>query len=171
MKRGAFTLIIRTAARAVIIKEEKILLLRRRGVQGEFYVLPGGGQNHGESITDTLKREVKEEVDLDVLTTELLFINEFIAKRDSRFYELEPDVHQIDFTYLCDVNQDQIAKVGMTPDAHQIGIVWIPISEITDYELHSKDNLNFIMGAPTREVLAEWILNRNTYKTPKFIEG
>lgn len=163
--------LIRTAARAIIIKEEKLLVLRRTGAQGVFYVLPGGGQNHGESITDALLREVKEETDLEVLNYELLFINEFIAKRDSPFYELEPDVHQIDLTFLCDISADGEAKVGQSPDIQQIGIAWIPLNEITDYKRHPKQDLNFIMGAPTRDVLAEWIMNRNSHKAPRFIEG
>ncbi|MFF2089858.1 hypothetical protein [Paenibacillus sp. NPDC058174] len=45
----------RTAARAVIIKDDKLLVLRRKGVQGEFFVLPGGGQHHGESIQEHKK--------------------------------------------------------------------------------------------------------------------
>ncbi|NIK79744.1 ADP-ribose pyrophosphatase YjhB (NUDIX family) [Paenibacillus castaneae] len=90
---------IRTAAGSMIIKDEQLLVLRRTGVQGEFYVLPGGGQEHGQSIQKTLIREVFEEVSLKVEIEELLFINEFIAKRDSLFPDLEPDVHQIDFTF------------------------------------------------------------------------
>jgi 8-oxo-dGTP diphosphatase len=85
--KGGRKLRIRTAARAIIIKDEKLLVLRRTGVQGEFYVLPGGGQEHGES-KETLVREVLEEVSLVVEIEELLFINEFIAKRDSLFPDL-----------------------------------------------------------------------------------
>lgn len=162
---------IRTAARAVIIKDEQLLVLRRAGVQGEFYVLPGGGQEHGESIHETLKREVLEEVSLKVEIEQLLFINEFIAKRDSSFFELEPDVHQIDFTFLCAITSDNEASVGETPDVHQIGITWIPLHEITDYSLHPDNDLNFIMGAPTRNVLSQWISNPNHMEIPMFIEG
>jgi ADP-ribose pyrophosphatase YjhB (NUDIX family) len=162
---------IRTAARGIIIQDGKLLVLIRSGVQGEFYVLPGGGQEHGESIHETLLREVREEVSLAVAIEELLFINEFIAKRDSLFPELEPDVHQIDFTFLCKVISANEAKVGDVPDAHQVGIAWVPLEEITDYRLHPADDLNFIMGAPTREALSEWIVHRARLKTPAFIAG
>ena len=165
------SLTIRTAVRAIIIQDQRLLVLERTGTQGLFYVLPGGGQNHGESITDALIREVREEVDLEVIGYELLFINEFIAKRDSKFYELEPEVHQIDFTYICNINRERAAVVGRIPDKHQVGIAWIPLNEIINYELHPKNDLNFIMGAPTRDVLSDWIINRNSYRTPKFIEG
>ncbi|WP_409342754.1 NUDIX domain-containing protein [Paenibacillus sp. MBLB4367] len=162
---------IRTAARAMIMKDERLLVLRRIGVQGEFYVLPGGGQNLGESIQQTLIREVFEEVSLEVEIKELLFINEFIAKRDSLFPELEPDVHQIDFTFLCTITSHNEAKVGNTPDVDQVGIAWIPLNEINDYDKHPENDINFIMGAPTRSVLAKWIGNNKNLKTPMLIEG
>ncbi|GIN72804.1 ADP-ribose pyrophosphatase [Bacillus sp. J14TS2] len=161
---------IRTAARAIIIHGNCLLVLKRMGVQGEFYVLPGGGQEHGESIFDTLKREVGEEVSLEVEVEQLLFLNEFIAERDSLFPEKDKGIHQIDFTFLCKITSDNEAKVGDTPDAHQIGIQWVPLSEITDYDKHPKDDVNFIMGAPTRDTLARWISNGESYKTPTFVE-
>ncbi|WP_282937305.1 NUDIX domain-containing protein [Paenibacillus sp. RC67] len=150
---------IRTAARAIIIKNQSLLVLRRTGLQGEFFVLPGGGQKHEEAIQQTLIREVLEEVDLHVNAEQLLFINEFIGKRDSSFPDHEQDVHQIDFTYLCSVTTEQEAQVGAQPDVHQIGIAWIPLKEITDYRTHPKDDLNFIMGAPGRDALVTWIQN------------
>ncbi|WP_051621047.1 NUDIX domain-containing protein [Paenibacillus sp. UNC451MF] len=150
---------IRTASRAIIIKNQSLLVLRRTGLQGEFYVLPGGGQMHEEAIQQTLIREVLEEVNLHVNPEHLLFINEFIGKRDSRFPHHEQDVHQIDFTFLCSMSNEQEAQVGAQPDVHQIGIAWIPLEEITDYRMHPKDDLNFIMGAPGRDALASWIQN------------
>ncbi|GGG70208.1 NUDIX domain-containing protein [Paenibacillus radicis (ex Gao et al. 2016)] len=162
---------IRTAARAMIIKDEKLLVLRRIGVQGEFYVLPGGGQEHGESIHEALVREVLEEVSLVVEIDELLFINEFIAKRDSLFPNLEPDVHQIDFTFLCKIISINEAKVGDIPDVHQVGIAWIPLKEINDYNLHPENDANFILGAPSRNALSKWITNKESVRTPSFIAG
>lgn len=162
---------VRTAARAVIIKEEHLLVLRRKGIQGEFYVLPGGGQQHGESIQETLLREVFEEVSLKVEIEEMLFINEFIAKRDSLFPEKEPDVHQIDFTFLCNITSDNEAKVGDTPDVDQVGIAWIPLNDINDYHMHPENDVNFIMGAPSRGALAQWITKGKGLHTPTFIAG
>src|SRR4051812_20953461 len=39
--------VIRTAARALIVRDGKILTVVLRDREGDFYVLPGGGQAHG----------------------------------------------------------------------------------------------------------------------------
>lgn len=159
---------VRTAARAIIIRDNKLLVLRRTGFQGEFYVLPGGGQEHGEALQETLRREVLEEANLTVVVGELLFVNEYIASR-TEFARYEPDIHQLDFTFVCSMDPNSEASVGRTPDVHQTGIDWVPLSEIIDYELHPQDDLNFIMGAPTRDVLADWINGKLTHNKPLYI--
>ena len=57
---------IRTAARALIILEGKLLAIKMRDQSGVFYILPGGGQNHGETLRQGLQRECLEEIGTDV---------------------------------------------------------------------------------------------------------
>ncbi|NOU94774.1 hypothetical protein GC093_16325 [Paenibacillus sp. LMG 31456] len=72
---------------------------------------------------------------------------------------------KIDFTFLCTITSHNEAKVGKTPDVHQVGIAWVPLNEITDY------NVNFIMGEPKRSILSQWISNHENVKTPTVIAG
>jgi len=58
------------SARAVIISDDKILLIYRIKNGEEYYVTPGGGVEEGESIREALKREIKEETNLDLVTFE-----------------------------------------------------------------------------------------------------
>ena len=67
-KVGDMVLII-TAVRVLIFDKEGRLLLIRRSDNGEW-ALPAGAQELGESISDCLKREVKEETGLDVIAAE-----------------------------------------------------------------------------------------------------
>jgi 8-oxo-dGTP pyrophosphatase MutT (NUDIX family) len=63
---GSRPLIV-TAARAVIRDQEgRVLCIRRR--DNGRWALPAGSQELGETIFDCLKREVKEEVGLDVIS-------------------------------------------------------------------------------------------------------
>ncbi len=53
------------AASAIIKNNEGKILLHRRS-DNDAWALPGGAMEIGESITETLQREVKEETGLDV---------------------------------------------------------------------------------------------------------
>jgi 8-oxo-dGTP diphosphatase len=51
---------------AVLRWEDRILLCRHeKPGRGEYWLLPGGGVNSGESLTDALHRELAEECGLD----------------------------------------------------------------------------------------------------------
>ncbi len=61
-------------ATAIIIKDGLILLIHRFRNGNEFYVLPGGGVEKGETIEEAVIREIKEETNL--------VANEYIKKWD-----------------------------------------------------------------------------------------
>lgn len=50
----------RVAIRALIIQDNKVLLVKE--ASDEWWALPGGGVDHGETIESTLMREVEEEL-------------------------------------------------------------------------------------------------------------
>ena len=41
---------VRTAARALIIESDAVLVVEYRDAQGPWYLLPGGGQRHEETL-------------------------------------------------------------------------------------------------------------------------
>lgn len=51
---------------AFIIKNGKILLIKRVKPNRSYWVFPGGGKEKGESLEDCLKREMSEELGLRV---------------------------------------------------------------------------------------------------------
>jgi|WetSurMetagenome_2_1015567.scaffolds.fasta_scaffold56017_1 ADP-ribose pyrophosphatase YjhB (NUDIX family) len=69
---GDMVLIV-TAVRAVIFdKEGKVLLIKRS--DNGVWALPAGAQELGESVTDCLRREVREETGLEVTNAEAVSI-------------------------------------------------------------------------------------------------
>ncbi|HZT45848.1 MAG TPA: NUDIX domain-containing protein [Gaiellaceae bacterium] len=51
---------------AVLRWQDRILLCRHeKPGRGEYWLLPGGGVNSGESLTDALRRELREEVGIN----------------------------------------------------------------------------------------------------------
>src|SRR3989344_804106 len=57
----------------VIIKDGKILLMRRVKNGEEYFVFPGGSVEEGENLEEALEREVKEELSLDIKNYEKIF--------------------------------------------------------------------------------------------------
>ncbi|GGG70204.1 NUDIX domain-containing protein [Paenibacillus radicis (ex Gao et al. 2016)] len=57
---------IRNSAKALIIKDGKMLAIKLDDNGDVFYIMPGGGQNTGETLTDAVKREVAEELGIEI---------------------------------------------------------------------------------------------------------
>ena len=61
---------MRTSARAIIIQNGELLtMFRHREKDGkvkEYYVIPGGGREEGEKLEDTVKRELQEEMNVEI---------------------------------------------------------------------------------------------------------
>ena len=71
---------IRTAARALVISKGKLLTIKMQDSSGIFYILPGGGQRHGETLREGLMSECLEEIGTNVEIGELLYVREYIGK-------------------------------------------------------------------------------------------
>jgi len=61
-------------ASGVVIKDNKILLMKQV-YQGEgFYSLPGGSLEEGETLEQACRREIKEEFNVDVVVGRLVYL-------------------------------------------------------------------------------------------------
>jgi ADP-ribose pyrophosphatase YjhB (NUDIX family) len=62
----------------ILFGEGKKVLVSDEFIRGNYYTkFPGGGLDFGEGTRDCLKREFKEEMDLDVLVTDHLYTTDF----------------------------------------------------------------------------------------------
>lgn len=71
---------------AALIKNNKgeIFLIKQRKKNKDYWLLPGGGIEFGESATVALARELKEELNLEANTFKFLLINESIDPKGGR---------------------------------------------------------------------------------------
>ena len=94
---------IRVRVAVVIIRGDKILLAKHSKGGKEYWVLPGGGVEKGESLTEAAVREIKEETNLNIRVKKLVFISEAIPADKHR--------HVIDFFFTGEILSGEI-KTG-----------------------------------------------------------
>lgn len=71
---------IRSSVQAIIIHEGKLLTLKKYDYNKFMNILPGGGQEPGETLKEAVIRECREEIGVKVEVNELLFVSEYIGK-------------------------------------------------------------------------------------------
>lgn len=89
----------RTAVRGIICRDGKYLLIHSK--YGD-YKFPGGGMEQGESLTDTLIREVREETGYAVVPES---IHEFLLVHEQRKGERDDLLLMDSYYYCCDVSE------------------------------------------------------------------
>ena len=87
----------------IINAEGEILLAKHKKPTREYWVLPGGHLEYGETIQECALRELKEETNLDGEFKRIVFLSESIAPNGSR--------HIINFFVLVDVVKGEV-KMG-----------------------------------------------------------
>ena len=130
---------IRNSIKGIILRDKKVLFTRNVNERGEeYYILPGGGQNHGETMIEALKRECLEEISCRIEVENLIFVRDYIGK-NHEFSPGEAGVHQIEYMFLCKLSQGEIPQHGSHPDdPGQIGVEWLPVDELENYPIFPK---------------------------------
>ena len=95
---------------AFIINENGQLLLQQRNKEPEkgFWSIPGGKVEWMETFEDAVKREVKEECNVEVNVEKLLGICDHIVKQENQ--------HWVSPSFLCKIKQGE-PKI-MEPSKH-----------------------------------------------------
>jgi len=128
----------RIAVRGVFYRNGDILLSQHQSHDREWYLIPGGGINQGESVEQAFHRELLEETGYLCSFGEVVMIRE-VMNIYNDIPILPPGFHQIEIYVAGQIVGQSDAPLAM--DKQQIGCCWLPVTELS--------NLTFYPGELT----------------------
>ena len=142
---------MRVRVAAIIIKDNKILLVRHCKDESSYWLLPGGGVEVGEVISDSLKRELKEELNIIIETFELLFVVESISKNNK---------HIIQPTFL--VKNFNVDNIRLGEDIRVCGFNFFSINQLKNLTIYPDINgeLMSILNVGKKAIEKRYILKQ-----------
>jgi len=142
---------VRVSAKAVIIRDGKLLAMKHKSDDGDYFILPGGGQRNGEDLSSAVRRECLEEAGIRIEVGDVVFIRDYIAD-NHEFAEYSPGFHQVEIMFSCDILNDNEIGMGGCMDDKQVGIAWLPLNNLEQMNLYPKI-LKSVIGNPGTKII------------------
>ena len=153
---------IRNSCKAIIIRDNKILLNKNQNSIGDmcyglpngaiYYDLPGGGQNQYETLEDTVVRECAEESGYTVSVEKLVAIFEEISTNEKFRAAYEHYAHKVHFVFLCKLSNAPMQALLAERDLDMVQSEWIALDAIHNvalYPLMLKSHLTRLLKTNT----------------------
>ena len=118
--------VIRNSAKALIIKDGRMLAVKISDGNETWYIMPGGGQMAEELLPEAACREAAEELGLRAEAKDLVFVIEGLHGED---------FHRVDLVFLCEY-KGKLENVSLQSDTNQVGYDWLDISTLNTAPLY-----------------------------------
>jgi len=131
---------VRVSVKAIIIEDDRLLVIHKRGQAGnDYYTLPGGGQKPGETLLEAVQRECLEELDIQVEAGELVFARDYIGK-NHEYAGYDADLHILNLVFACRRLTGEPGW-GSEPDRRQVGVDWLPLDGLDKYPFYPHEGI------------------------------
>lgn len=87
---------VRIRVAGILISDDGVLLIAHKKNNDVYWLLPGGGVDYGESLSEALEREFLEELNIDITVNDLALISDSIDPSGGR--------HVVNICFLCEYN-------------------------------------------------------------------
>lgn len=131
---------VRLSIQCVVNSESNVLMVKHRdhdpsNLQGELWVLPGGGVERGEGVMQAAEREVLEETGLSVRAIEVVHLREFEWNPDAPPTGWSSIGRSLEVYVRAEVVSGTV-RLGHDPELHQheqvlLDAAWIPIQTLS----------------------------------------
>ncbi|NLV40547.1 MAG: NUDIX domain-containing protein [Candidatus Hydrogenedentes bacterium] len=111
---------------ALVIRDDRVLLVRHVKDGETRWLLPGGGVDRGETLADALHRELREETGLQVAPGPLVSFEEAVSPDGAR--------HVVQLVFRAEILSGAPRATG--DDARVAEAVFVPVAELPNLRLH-----------------------------------
>ncbi|MBC7708141.1 NUDIX domain-containing protein [Polaromonas sp.] len=125
---------MRQVVRAIVIKDQSLLVMHRNKFGQTYHALVGGGIDHGETAEQALYREIMEETGVQVNNHKLVIIED------------AGNVYGIQYIYTCDYVSGEPKLAPDSPEAQINALgqnlytpMWLPLSELPNVVFQPKE--------------------------------
>lgn len=129
-----------SSIKALLFHQGKFLILKEELHKGDVWDLPGGKIEYGESPEDALRREVKEELDVEIKIKKSVGVWYFFSQTSQN--------QVICHTYLCHPVAAEISidTTKNPADENFTELIWLTIPEIlTHQNIQITDSLRTLL--------------------------
>lgn len=130
----------RLAVRAVLMHDDRLLLVNAWRDKTHLWCAPGGGADKHASLPDNLKREIYEETGLTVDVGAICLVNEFDDPKGS--------FHQVDIYFRCTLTGGSIRDDWQDPEGVVSHRRWVTRSEMADLKVKPDSLAHVAWDAP-----------------------
>jgi len=131
-------------------KGEKVLVQNRKKGNWTGIAFPGGHIEQGESIVDSVIREVKEETNLDIENVKLCGIKDW--------YDREENSRYIVFLFKTETFSGELLENGEEGDVY-----WVDKESL--YNLNLANGFDKMLDVMLNETLNEYFISKNSERT------
>lgn len=117
----------RLAVRAVLVHDNRLLLVNAWGGRDDLWCAPGGGVEQHASLPDNLHREIMEETGLEVAIGEVCLVNEF--------NDAARDYHQVDVYFRCTLRAGVLSDDWQDPEGIVTSRRWVTRAEMAKMQV------------------------------------